>query len=188
MKKNSKTIISDRQLFIEALGDVKPLPDRQRSRVNKIHSETVAKQQIRVVSDKLGPTNQSSVGKTPKQMTAQINAQTGNTPGIDKRTAKRLRKGQLKIEATLDLHGMDQAEAKRKLTEFIENACYNGKRCLLIITGKGSISLGGGVLRKMTPEWLDSSPNRGRIIAFTEATIADGGSGALYVLLKRKRR
>ena len=69
--------------------------------------------------------------------------------------------------------------------EFISRAEAAGKRCVLVITGKGLAS--GGVLRDQVPRWLNLPPNRGRVLAFDYARQQDGGAGALYVLLKRRR-
>jgi DNA-nicking Smr family endonuclease len=93
------------------------------------------------------------------------------------------------VEGRLDLHGMTQAEAHPALTDFLAGAQDAGKRCVLVITGKGLRPDGrAGVLRDAVPGWLNSPPNRRRILSFTPATPADGGTGALYILLKRLKR
>ena len=112
----------------------------------------------------------------------------GSSPGVDKSTATRLKKGRQPIEGRLDLHGMTQAEAHPALDSFVENAYRSGKRAVLVITGKGTRADGSiGVLRQAVPRWLNQAPNRARILAFSHATAKDGGEGALYVLIKRKR-
>lgn len=111
----------------------------------------------------------------------------GNQPGLDKSTAKRLRRGKAQIEARLDLHGMTQNEARPALEDFIERAWYSGKREVLVITGKGTRADGTvGVLRQAVPGWLNATTNRNRISAFTHAAAKDGGEGALYVRIKRR--
>ncbi len=111
-----------------------------------------------------------------------------SSPGLDKSTAARLKKGRRPIEARLDLHGMIQAEARPALDSFVEHAYRAGKRNVLVITGKGAKPDGSvGILRQAVPRWLNLPPNRARILAFSYATPKDGGEGALYVLLKRKR-
>ena len=108
-------------------------------------------------------------------------------PGLDKATAKRMRRGQVKIEARIDLHGMTQDEARPALENFIENSWYKGRREVLVITGKGTRADGSiGVLRQRVPQWLNMPPNRSRVTAFTYAAPKDGGEGALYVRLKRR--
>ncbi|MBL4747269.1 MAG: Smr/MutS family protein [Magnetovibrio sp.] len=111
----------------------------------------------------------------------------GRQPGLDKSTAKRLRRGKVKIEARLDLHGMTQNEARPALADFIERAWYAGKREVLVITGKGTRADGSvGVLRQAVPGWLNDPENRTRITAFTHAAVKDGGEGALYIRLKKQ--
>jgi DNA-nicking Smr family endonuclease len=106
-------------------------------------------------------------------------------PGLDRRSAERLRRGALAIEARLDLHGMTQDEAHQALGVFLTRAEAAGRRCVLVITGKGA--RGGGVLREAVPRWLNEAPNRQRLLAFTWAQPKDGGAGALYLLLRRAR-
>jgi DNA-nicking Smr family endonuclease len=111
----------------------------------------------------------------------------GGVVDVDRRTAERLKRGQMAVEATLDLHGHTQAEAHRELNGFLARAHASGRRCVLIITGKGASKSGGGVLRAEVPKWLNESPNRARIVAFAGAQPQHGGGGALYVLLRRQR-
>ena len=108
----------------------------------------------------------------------------------------RLRRGKLAPEATIDLHGLRREEAHQALAAFLGRAQAAGKRCVLVITGKGTDRSAGrpremgeetGVLKRQVPRWLNEAPNRGRIIAFVEARPQHGGAGALYVLLKRQR-
>ena len=111
----------------------------------------------------------------------------GAAAGLDKRTAQRLKRGRLAVDARLDLHGLTQVEAHRRLDAFLAEAIDSGLRNVIIITGKGRVSEEGGVLRRMVPRWLDQPPNRARVVAISEAQPKHGGAGALYVLVKRKR-
>lgn len=115
---------------------------------------------------------------------------------LDKRNAQRLKRGRLPIEARLDLHGKTQVAAHRALDRFVAGAQAAGQRCVLVITGKGVIDkesqgfrLDGqqGVLREMVPRWLAEPAMRPRVVAWHPAQPKDGGSGALYVLLRRQR-
>jgi DNA-nicking Smr family endonuclease len=63
-----------------------------------------------------------------------------------------------------------------------------GRRCVLVITGKGIWRSEAGILREMVPRWLNEAPNRARVLAIAHAQPRHGGQGALYVLLKRKRQ
>ena len=107
--------------------------------------------------------------------------------GVDRATAERLKRGQVNVEARIDLHGMDQRAAFASLMGFIETSSRAGRRALLIITGKGAVSDGGGVLRRNAPSWLMASPLAGRILTIQPAHTRHGGEGAFYVLLRRKR-
>jgi len=111
----------------------------------------------------------------------------GRSAGVDKRLAERLKRGQLPIDGTLDLHGLTQEEAHRQLDGFLAFSAHGGRRCLLVITGKGVWRSDSGILREMVPRWLNEAPNRARVLAIANAQPRHGGSGALYVLLKRRR-
>ena len=112
----------------------------------------------------------------------------GQTAGMDKRTAQRMKRGKLPIEGRIDLHGLTQEEAYRALSSFLAGSQNAGRRCVLVVTGKSNRQDGGtGVLRANVPHWLNQPPNRGRVIGFSHAAPKDGGSGALYVLLRRAR-
>ena len=111
----------------------------------------------------------------------------GASPDIDARTMDRLRRGQMRPEARLDPHGLTQNKAHAILSRFIADSQSAGLRCVMVITGKGRVSEGGGVLRNRVPQWLNAPELRPRILAFTAAQQRDGGTGALYILLRRVR-
>jgi DNA-nicking Smr family endonuclease len=111
---------------------------------------------------------------------------------FDRRTVRRLKRGDVAIEARLDLHGDTQSAAHRRLERFIAESQSAGLRLVLIITGKGGrpdeSGRGSerGVLRQAVPRWLEESPNRQRVLNVTLASAVHGGEGALYVRLRRK--
>jgi DNA-nicking Smr family endonuclease len=111
----------------------------------------------------------------------------GRTPGLDRRSAERMKKGEMEIDGTLDLHGLTQDDAHAQLHAFVMRAYDSGRRCLLVITGKGARGQGSGVLRGQVPRWLNQSPLRERILGFSYAQPRHGGDGALYVLVRRQR-
>jgi DNA-nicking Smr family endonuclease len=100
---------------------------------------------------------------------------------LDRRSAQRLKRGAIPIEARLDLHGMTQSEAHEALARFLGRAQKLGTRTVLVITGKS------GVLHSAVPRWLDEGDNRARILAASRAHAQHGGSGALYLMLRRKK-
>jgi DNA-nicking Smr family endonuclease len=107
--------------------------------------------------------------------------------GIDRANAERLKRGRHPIEARLDLHGMTQSDAHRELLQFVENCYHNGRRCVLVITGRGLGPDGPGVLKAAVPRWLQEGALRRRILAVAGAQQRHGGAGALYLLLRRRR-
>lgn len=120
----------------------------------------------------------------------------GRLPGLDRRSALKLQRGQLQIESRLDLHGMTQNEARRALDIFLAKSSKSGKRCVLVITGKGTLRHNetpgeepkSGILRTLVPNWLGTLTSRTYVLAYHPAQPKDGGAGALYVMLRRRRR
>ena len=107
---------------------------------------------------------------------------------LDRPTALRLRRGLLKLDGRIDLHGMTQAAAHRALNGFILRQRESGSRCVLVITGKGSAATGEiGVLRANLPRWLAEPPLGGLVLGAVPAQPKDGGDGAFYILLRRER-
>ncbi len=111
----------------------------------------------------------------------------GRAAGVDRRRSDRLRRGQLPVEARLDLHGYTQDQAHSALDHFLGEAQARSLRCVLVITGKGTTTDSGGVLRAQVPRWLNEPANRARVLAFDYAQPKHGGLGALYVLMRRKK-
>ncbi len=111
-------------------------------------------------------------------------------PQLDARTEARLRRGKMPIEATLDLHGYNQEQAHVQLNRFVMDSYRLGRRCVLVITGKGSRSAGdapAGVLKQKLPLWLSLSPLREVTLKVFPAVQGHGGTGASYIYLKRQR-
>ncbi len=113
---------------------------------------------------------------------------------LDKRTAMRLNRGQLDIEGRIDLHGYGVRQAQDALNRFILNAYAHGKRCVLVITGKGHVVLDEereaetpGLLRRRLPHWVHEAPLDQIVLSIAQASAQHGGGGAYYVLLRRKR-
>lgn len=123
----------------------------------------------------------------PRAATPKSPLEAGKAADLDRRTMDRLRKGRMRPEGRLDLHGMTADRALGALNAFLADAQGAGKRCVLVITGKGSMKEGGGVIRRELPAWLNAPGNRARVLGFAGAQPADGGGGAFYVLLKRRR-
>jgi DNA-nicking Smr family endonuclease len=112
----------------------------------------------------------------------------GAAPGLDRRTQLRLRRGKVTVEARLDLHGMTQRAAHDALLGFLQRTQGRGYKTVLVVTGKGTRTDGRiGVLRQAVPRWLNEPNFRALVHAFDHAAPADGGEGALYILLRRRK-
>jgi DNA-nicking Smr family endonuclease len=161
----------DHGLWQEAVRDVRPLHDSRPaiSRAPRTRKETV--------SERVG----EGIA-TPPRMPA-----LDRFAGIDRANAERLKRGLHKIEARLDLHGMTQAAAHQALSAFIANSRDAGRRCVLVITGRGLGQSGPGVLKSSVPRWLEEPELRRQILAIAQAQPHHGGAGASYLLLRRRR-
>jgi len=103
-------------------------------------------------------------------------------PGLQDAAFRKLKRGTYRIEAELDLHGMNSDEAKLALHRFLADCQMRGIRCVRIIHGKGLRSSNRGpVLKTRVDHWLRQ---RKDVLAFTSARPQDGGTGAAYVLLR----
>ncbi len=110
---------------------------------------------------------------------------------LEKRLRQRLGRGAESPDARLDLHGMTQERAHRKLLAFLHGAQADGARVVLVITGKGAQSgeahAGRGILRRAVPQWLALPEFRALVVGYETAHINHGGEGALYVRVRRPK-
>jgi DNA-nicking Smr family endonuclease len=111
---------------------------------------------------------------------------------LDRKTLAALRRGRMVVDAVVDLHGMRQSEAHSALVTFMHRSQGLGHSVVLVITGKGGGGSGGlfeerGVLRRVVPHWLRLADLRPLVLGFEESSPHHGGSGALYVRLRRRR-
>lgn len=177
----------DRALWRHVTRDARPLPDRQKPAEPDLPGSPEPEPPAKRPKPPRAP---AAKPLTPPRQAPPLQA--GSVVGVDKRTVDRLRRGKLPVEAQLDLHGMTQDEACTALGGFLARAQAAEKRCVLVITGKGTGRdrdglEAPGALKRMTPVWLNEPANRARVLAFVEARPQHGGAGALYILLKRSR-
>ena len=110
----------------------------------------------------------------------------GIAPGIDKRLLRTLRRGDYAVQAHTDLHGLVADEARTEVERFLGAARADGKRCVLIVHGRGMHSKDGEpILKRRLEGWLSRGGLARHVLAFATARPSDGGAGALYVLLRR---
>ncbi|MDR2825816.1 MAG: Smr/MutS family protein [Deltaproteobacteria bacterium] len=113
----------------------------------------------------------------------------GHVMGLDPLVAAKLRAGQYSPEANVDLHGQNAEQAQDTLINFIHQAYNKSQRFLIVVTGRGKNSPGGlGILRKNMQEWLTQNPLKRVVLAFCTAQAKDGGTGAVYILLRRFKK
>lgn len=114
---------------------------------------------------------------------------------MDRKNYDRLRKGKIRPDAKLDMHGMTADRAHAELTAFIHRSHAAGKRLALVVTGKGNASredvgfmpMRQGILKHSLPHWLNTADMRPMILEVTPAHAKHGGGGAFYVYLRRQR-
>ena len=172
----------DRALWARVTHDVTPLKEK------KINTPDLSGSKDNEGQPQWSKPHEQYLAEPPNITTQYPSYLHGQAPGLDKRTQMRLRRGQLVIEARLDLHGMTQSEAHGRMRRFLEASRDSGYRTVLVITGKGLRRDGQiGILRSAVPRWLNEPPLRDWIKAFDHATPRDGGEGALYILLRRRK-
>jgi DNA-nicking Smr family endonuclease len=125
----------------------------------------------------------------PRPRTTEAPALTKPPPlaPIERRIRSRVARGAVAIDRRVDLHGLTQAAAERELDRFLHAAQDAGARIVLVITGKGKAGEERGVLKRMVPMWLSAARWRHLVVGFEEAAPNHGGSGALYVRIRRMR-
>ncbi|MSP48005.1 MAG: DNA mismatch repair protein MutS [Alphaproteobacteria bacterium] len=171
----------EKALWAKATADAKPL----KRRTPKTEVPAAAPEKPKPERPAKAPKPSRAAPPAPPAK-APLDLGTRQASGLDKRTAERFRKGQRQIDVRLDLHGMTQDAAWRRLVTTVERAGRDGQRTVLVITGKGSTP-SGGVLRSTVPRWLAEPPLKAIVLAHAPAQPKDGGSGALYVLVRRRR-
>lgn len=131
--------------------------------------------------------------KTSANLTPSINEQVRGRPiQMDRKAFDQMKRGKLRPEGKLDLHGMTLDRAHPALTRFVLSAQAQGKRLVLVVTGKGKqrddggpIPVRFGVLRHQVPQWLSLPPLSSVVLQVTQAHLRHGGGGAYYVYLRK---
>jgi DNA-nicking Smr family endonuclease len=168
-------------LFRAAVRDVKPLPEVKRAAPAPRHGPRPARQAQELAT----PAGENGL---LAEVAVEDDSPTGadtlsfRRPGVRTQTLKHLRRGLFPIEDQLDLHGLSQAEARGCLGDFLAYSRGAGYRCVRIVHGKGYRSgARGPILKIAVNTWLKRHPD---VMAFTSARPIDGGTGAVYVLLR----
>ncbi|MBM3570672.1 MAG: DNA mismatch repair protein MutS, partial [Alphaproteobacteria bacterium] len=128
-----------------------------------------------------------SAARPPAGRTAAVVATRTIGAGLDAATERRLRQGRIPVDRKLDLHGLSEAQAHRRLLAALPAAQADGVRLVLIVTGKGSRDGRTGVLRRSLGRWLEEPGLASLVLSSRPAPPRLGGEGARQVLLRRRR-
>jgi DNA-nicking Smr family endonuclease len=182
MKKTRKPAISpgDAELFRASMQDVVPLPAPERTQFERPLPQPIPAQRLRdnreTLKDSLSPQEPWDIGLETGEELSYLRS------GVGEPAMRKLRRGFWVIQDELDLHGLTVEEARPLLAEFLNDCARRGMRCVRVIHGKGLRSRNREpVLKRWVAGWLIQ---RDDILAFCQARRADGGSGAVVVLLK----
>lgn len=181
----------ERKLFLAAMADVKPLDRRK-------HIETEEGLKFHFSTPDSDPFYDSSEGESLLRLQKLVESGEGivltdtseyiegkgycDNPEI----TDRLHRGDFSMQGFIDLHGFGADAAQDAFDEFIKAAILTGKRAVLVIHGRGLSSRDKPVLKSKVQDWLTRGPLRKWVIAFSSARSCDGGTGATYILLRRR--
>lgn len=168
---------SDRKLFQQAMRGVDPIKRKDRATDQRPKPKRIRPSEVerrRVLEESLNdPRDPDTLGAEPPL--------TYVASGIQRKVSQKLRRGQVTVQAVLDLHGKSRAQAHESMNYFLADCTKRGLRCVRIIHGKGHRSgPEGPVLKHAVASWL---VQRADVLAYTSARPVDGGTGAVYVLL-----
>ena len=184
---DEKVRLAHQNLFVNAAGKVSPLPPKHAkppAPLQKAPPEPIPRQQQQ--DDRAVMTESLSDEFDVTTLLEVDDQMSFLRPGIGSDVIRKLRRGNWSIQAQLDLHGLRQDEARERLSEFIRACSKQGIRCLRIVHGKGLGSPGKApVLKSRVQRWL---VQKNEVLAFVQAKPADGGAGALVVLLQSAPR
>lgn len=182
-------MVSEEDLYDwkEAIGDFREL-NYQNNSLEKTQ-ETDIKNLIKKTKDKnINTRSTQTPHSKPKEIPFDFKLRKGNSLGLDKQADKKLKTGKYPIDLRVDLHGLNLEDSYFKLKDTIDYAFEEGYRLILAITGKGSHSgEGRETIKSSLQSWLSQPELSSKIIKYVDANKKHGGSGAVYILLKRNR-
>ena len=175
----------EKAVFLAEMAGVTPLPKDPRGRVEKPQLTpkflypTDDDEALADLRDLVEGRGEFTIQYTDEYME-------GIAPGVDRRLAQRLHRGDYAVQAHIDLHGHTVEEAKVAVEQFVTAAYAAGQRCVLLIHGRGHNSKDNRpVLKEQVRIWLSHGRLSRLVLAFATAPLTNGGAGAVYVLLRR---
>lgn len=178
----------DTDLFLEAVQDVRPLSDRRKRVVRDPDPQKRPGVPANAEDlETLAHLYDLVTGITPLDFTFSDEYMEGCVRGFDHRLMAQLKKGIFPVQTHLDLHGLTRGDAEAKVRDFLIKSHRTGQRCVLIVHGRGLNSENAlPVLKEKIPLWLSRGPVGRLVLAFCTAQPYDGGTGAVYVLLRKR--
>ncbi|TAJ92787.1 MAG: hypothetical protein EPO10_11615 [Reyranella sp.] len=186
-------MVKDVELFAAAMAGVKPLKRKRAaaSRVPAVEAKSASKSAPKAAGKQATPRSTAPVSKPrPLPVRSHVSDLSPDGRQFDRDVSRALSRRKLSPEATIDLHGMTLAVAERAVTRFLERVTAQDMRVVLVVTGKGLREEGGrtidGRIRGEFVGWLNRGDNRERVRAVRTAHAHHGGTGAFYLLLRRR--
>ena len=178
----------DPALFATAMEGVVPLPHGPHARVEGPLPAAEHPRPVSEEAEAFAALSDLVTGATSFDVTDTREYIEGLVVGLDPRLVRRLRRGDFAWQGHLDLHGMTSPDARQAVERFLLEHFRNGVRCVLLVHGRGLNSKDQTpILKERLKSWLARGRLGKIVLAFTTARPCDGGAGALYVLLRRKR-
>jgi DNA-nicking Smr family endonuclease len=178
--------LTEEELWTVAIDGTRPLRDRSGRVKPRPQPLSVAPPRLDPDLDAYDELRALVTGEVPFDIADSDEFIEGHARGLDPRVVKRLRRGEFALQAHVDLHGMLKDEAKALLEAFLAKSRQQGKRCVLVVHGRGLHSKDQvPVLKEALKRWMHTARFSRHVLGFSTARPHDGGAGAIYVLLKR---
>jgi DNA-nicking Smr family endonuclease len=175
--------------FLEAMSDVNPLSGDDKERI-PVHGRNMSPSHTAPDEEKEVMTHLRNLISGSAEMDIFFSDEyiEGAIGGVGKNIMRKLRKGQVPVQDYIDLHGLTEKDAERRVRRFLISSHGRGLRCVLIVHGRGLNSPNNiPVLKERLPIWLNRGAARKIVLAFATARPYDGGTGAIYVLLRGQK-
>ena len=183
-----QVVPDDSQHFHEVMSDVTPLPE-DKKKIISTPGPNIKPSHPAPDDEQEAMTHLFELVKGSIQMDITLTDEyiEGSVKGFSRKLMKQLKKGEFPVQDHIDLHGLTKQEAETKVKDFLIQSHKLGLRCVLIVHGRGLNSPDSfPVLKESLPIWLSRGPIRKIVLAFVTARPYDGGTGAVYVLLKKR--
>ena len=179
--------LSEEELWSMAVDGAEPLPDRSHRIKPGPQALSVAPAQLDPELEAYDELRALVEGAVAFDIADTDEFIEGHAHGLDPHVVRKLRRGEFAVQGHLDLHGLLKDEAKAELDAFLTRSRQQGKRCVLVVHGRGLHSKDQvPVLKEALKRWMATDRFARHVLAFATARAHDGGAGAVYVLLRRQ--